>query len=278
MRRVICVINQKGGTGKTTTTVNISACLANKGYRTLIIDIEPQANASLSLGVDISTLKKTMFDILLEDDMGLDDIIIETTTKNLMLAPTHVDLANTDINLADRQDKQFRLRDKIAKMREEFDYILIDCPPSLSLLPLNALTASKEVIIPLLADYLSLEGLEQLMFTIDKVRHNLNPEIKVLGILFCMVDRRMRMTRESIETVKEHFSELIFNTQMRLCVKLKEAAVFGQSIFEYAPKSKGAEDYKNAAEEIIRRGDILYRKNLFQLVTPNRIQKFLDTI
>jgi len=277
MARVICVVNQKGGTGKTTTVINVSACLANKGYRTLIIDIEPQANASLALGVDIHTLKKTMYDVLLDEEVRLDDIIIETTTKNLVLAPTHVDLANTDINLADKRDKQFRLKNKIDAMRRKFDYILIDCPPSLSLLPLNALTASKEVIISLQADYLSLEGLEQLMSTIDKVRDNLNSEIKVLGILFCMVDRRMKMTTQSIEIVKEHFNTLVFDTMARLCVKLKEATAFGKSIFEYDPKSKGAEDYKNVTEEIVNRGNILYRKNLFPLAAvPNRIKEFLD--
>ncbi len=250
MARVICIVNQKGGTGKTTTAINVSARLANKGYRTLLIDIEPQANASLALGVDIHALKKTMYDVLLEEEVELDDIIIGTTTENLMLAPTHVDLANTDINLADKTDKQFRLKNKITKMRAKFDYILIDCPPSLSLLPLNALTASKEVIIPLQADYLSLEGLEQLISTIDKVRDKLNSELKILGILFCIVDRRMKMTTQSIDIVKEDFNKLVFDTQMRLCVKLKEAATFGQSIFEYAPKSKGAEDYGKLTEEI----------------------------
>ena len=278
MTRIICVINQKGGTGKTTTAINVSACLASKDYKTLIIDIEPQANASLALGVDIHMLERTMYDVLLEDSVGLDDIIAKTTTKNLMLAPTHVDLANTDINLANRKDKQFRLKDKIATMRSKFDYILIDCPPSLSLLPLNALVASKEVIIPLQADYLSLEGLEQLISTIDKVRDNFNSGLKLLGILFCMVDGRMKMTKKSIETVKEHFNELVFTTMTGLCVKLKEAATFGQSIFEYAPKSKGALDYRNITEEIIQRGNILYKPKFFPLTVPNRIKEFLDTL
>lgn len=277
MRRVICVVNQKGGTGKTTTAINVSACLANKGYRTLLIDIEPQANASLALGVDIHALKKTMYDVLLEEEVELDDIIVGTTTENLMLAPTHVDLANTDINLADKRDKQFKLKKKLVTMRSNFDYILIDCPPSLSLLPLNALIASKEIIIPLQADYLSLEGLEQLVSTLDRVRDNLNSGLKVLGILFCMVDRRMKMTTQSIDIVKGHFNDLVFDTQMRLCVKLKEAAAFGKSIFEYAPKSKGAEDYKNLTEEIINKGTTLYKRRFFPLAVPNRIKEFLDT-
>lgn len=277
MARIICVINQKGGTGKTTTVINVSACLAQKGHRTLIIDIEPQANASLSLGVNIHTLEKTMYDVLLDKEVGLDEIITETAIKNLMLAPTHIDLANTDINLANKEDKRFRLKDKIATMRGKFDYILIDCPPSLSLLPINALVASKEVIIPLLADYLSMEGLVQLTSTVDKIRNSLNPELKILGILFCMVDRRMKMTGESIEIVRERFNELVFNTMTSLCVKLKEATSLGQTIFEYDLKSKGALDYQNLTEEIINRGNMLYKKNLFPLaVASNRIKEFFD--
>ncbi len=276
MARVISVVNQKGGTGKTTSVINISACLCHMGYKTLIIDMEPQSNATLYLGIDPLSLEASMYDVLLKDAVNIGDIILSTNIENLHLAPAQVSLAKTDINLADKPNKQYRLKEKLSDIKPRYDYILIDCPPSLSLLPINALAASDEVIIPLQPKYLSLEGLKQLRFSLDKARNELNPSLKTLGILFTMVDMRPKMTKHSMDLVREHFGDKVFNSIVRVCSKFNEAPIAGQSIFEYAPKSKGAEDYKNVTEEIINRGGIFYRKNLFLPVTAsNRIRKFL---
>lgn len=279
MARVISVVNQKGGTGKTTSVINISACLCHMGYKTLIVDMEPQSNATLYLGIDPLSLKISMYDALLKEAVNLGDIILSTNIENLHLAPAQVSLAKSDINLADKPNKQYRLKEKLSDIKPRYDYILIDCPPSLSLLPINALTVSDEVIIPLQPKYLSLEGLKQLKFSLDRTRDELNPSLKMLGILFTMVDMRPKMTKHSMNLVREHFGDKVFNSIVRVCSKFNEAPIAGQSIFEYDPKSKGAEDYKNVTEEIINRGGIFYRKSIFPLIeAPNRIKRFLDAI
>lgn len=278
MPRVISIVNQKGGTGKTTSVINISAYLARAGYKTLIVDMEPQANATLYLGIDPLSLEISMYDVLLKDTVNLNDIILSTNIENLHLAPAQVSLSKSDINLADKPNKQYRLKEKLADLKPKYDYILIDCPPSLSLLPINALTASDEVIIPLQPKYLSLEGLKQLKFSLDRTKDELNPSLRTLGILFTMVDMRPKMTKHSMELVREHFGGKVFNSIIRTCSKFDEAPIAGQPISEYDPKSKGAEDYKNVTEEVIKRGNILYKKSFLPLVkAPNRIKEFLDT-
>jgi len=277
MTRVISVVNQKGGTGKTTSVINISACLCGMGYKTLILDMEPQSNATLYLGVDPLSLKISMYDVLLKDALSIDEIILSTNVKNLHLAPAQVSLAKTDINLADKPNKQYRLKEKLSEIMSKYDYILIDCPPSLSLLPINALAASDEVIVPLQPKYLSLEGLKQLKSSLDRTRSELNPSLKVLGILFTMVDMRPKMAKYSMDLVREHFGGKVFNSIVRICSKFSEAPIAGQSIFEYAPKSRGAEDYKNVTAEIVNRGNIFYRKAPVFFNEFNRIKEFLDT-
>jgi len=277
MTRVISVVNQKGGTGKTTSVINIAACLCRMGYKTLILDMEPQANATLYLGIDPLPLEISMYDVLLKDGVSLNDIILSTIIENLHLAPAQVSLAKTDINLADKPNKQYRLKEKLTDIKPRYDYVLIDCPPSLSLLPINALTASDEVIIPLQPKYLSLEGLKQLKVSLDRTRDELNPSLKTLGMLFTMVDMRPKMTKHSMDLVREHFSDKVFNSIVRVCSKFNEAPIAGQSIFEYDPTSRGAKDYKDVTEEVIKRGSIFYNKKFFPLVaTPNRIREFLD--
>jgi len=277
MTRVISVVNQKGGTGKTTSVINISACLARMGYKTLILDMEPQANATLYLGIDPLSLEISMYDVLLKEAVSLKEIILSTNIKNLHLAPAQVSLAKTDINLADKAGKQYRLKEKLSDIRAKYDYILIDCPPSLSLLPINALAVSDEAIIPLQPKYLSLEGLKQLKFSLDRTRDELNPSLQILGILFTMVDMRPRMTKHSMDLARGHFGEKVFNSVVRVCSKFNEAPITGQSIFDYAPKSKGAEDYRSITEEIVNKGNIFYRKNRLPFVTAsNNIRRFLE--
>lgn len=278
MARVISVVNQKGGTGKTTSVINISACLARMGYKTLVLDMEPQANATLYLGVDPLSLEISMYDALLKETINLSDIILSTSVKNLHLVPAQVSLSKVDINLADKPNKQYRLKDKLYPIKERYDYIFIDCPPSLSLLPINALTASDEVIIPLQPKYLSLEGLKQLKVSLDRTINELNPSLKTLGILFTMVDMRPRMTKHNMELVRGHFGEKVFNSVVRICSRFDEAPIAGQSIFEYDPESKGAEDYGKVTNEIIQRGKIFYERSFFPLAIHNRIESFFKSI
>lgn len=278
MTRIISVANQKGGTGKTTSVINISAYLSHMGYKTLIVDMEPQANATLYLGIDPLSLEISMYDVLLKESVSLSDIILSTNIKNLHLAPTQVSLAKTDINLSDKPNKQYRLKEKLISIKTRYDYILIDCPPSLSLLPINALTASDEVLIPLQAQYLSLEGLKQLKHSLDKIRDELNPSLKILGILFTMVDMKPKLTKPSMDLVREHFGKKVFTSMVRTCDEFNEAAIAAESIFEYSPKSKGAEDYKNVTEELMQRGNVFYGKKIFPVSSiSNRIKDFLDT-
>jgi len=275
MARIISVVNQKGGTGKTTSVINIAACLSQKGYKTLIVDMEPQANATLHLGVNPLSLELSMYDVLLKEALNLNDVILSTSIENLHLAPAQVSLAKTDINLADKPNKQYRLKEKLSAIKSSYDYILMDCPPSLSLLPINALVASGEVIIPLQVNYFSLEGLKQLKSSLDRTKEELNPSLGILGILFTMVDTRLKMTKPSMGLVREHFGSKVFGSVIRICSKFNEAPITGQSILEYAPKSKGAEDYKNVAEEIVERGNVFFRRDISPLAsTLNRINNF----
>jgi len=267
MARVISVVNQKGGTGKTTTAVSVSAYLAHLGHKTLIVDMEPQANATIYMGIDPVTLDFSMFDVLLKNSARLQDIIMSTDVRNLHLAPAQVTLARTDINLAESTDKRHRLKDRLSGLRSRYDYIFIDCPPSLSLLPVNALVASDEVIIPLQPRYLSLEGLKQLYDSISRIKKELNPSLHILGILFTMSDMRFRMTKHCMDLVRKHFGDNVFTTVVHMSEELNEAPIAGQSIFEYAPMSRGAEDYKNVTEEILERGTKLYRRGVLPRFT-----------
>jgi len=229
MARVISVVNQKGGTGKTTSAVNIAACLALKGFRTLIVDMDPQANATIYLGKDPLSLEVSMFDALLKEAISINDITLEAGSENLFLTPAQVSLAKTDINLFDKPDKQYRLKAKLEAVKAKYDYIVIDCPPSLSLLPINALAASDEVLIPLQAQYLSLEGLKQLKDSIDKTKARLNASLRITGILFTMVDMRPKMTARNIDLVREHFGKEVFDAIIRICAKFNEAPLAGKT-------------------------------------------------
>ncbi|UCB56470.1 MAG: ParA family protein [Candidatus Omnitrophota bacterium] len=277
MARIISVVNQKGGTGKTTSVVNISAYLARMGYKTLILDMDPQASATLYLGVDPSSVEFSMYDVLLKEAISFNDIILSTGIEKLHLAPAHVSLAKTDINLADNANKQYRLKEKLADIKAKYDYILIDCPPSLSLLPINALTCSSEVIIPLQPKYLSLEGLKQLKSSLDRIKSELNPLLKILGILFTMVDMRPKMTKHGIDLVRKHFGNEVFDSIIRICSKFNEAPIAGQSIFDYNHNSKGAEDYKRVTEEVINKKRIFYRRGISRSIkVPKRIKRLFN--
>lgn len=233
--------------------MNLAAGLAAKKFRTLLIDLDPQANATISLGVDPANTDLSTYQVLM-GQAGLGDIVISSPVERLSLAPAKIDLAHAEINLASQDHIQFKLKDNLRTIRAKYDYVLVDCPPSLSLLTVNALAASHGVIIPILCDYLSLEGLKQLISSIQQAKRNLNPKLKILGILPNAVDYRLRITRESLDMVREHFKDLVFHNVIRTCVKLKEAPSFRESIYSYAPNSAAALDYKAALKELLKRG------------------------
>ncbi len=249
--KTLAIVNQKGGTGKTTVSVNLSVGLAKRKFKTLLIDLDPQHNSTLSLGVDTLTLPLSTYDVLLRETT-LKETLINTSISNLTLAPANVELSNVAINLASEPRYQSRLKESLNPLVSNYDYILIDCPPSLGVLTINALVAADSVIIPILCDYLSLEGLRQLINSIETVQKGLNPYLKILGILPNMVDFRLNITKESLSLVKTRFKGLVFKS-VRTCVKVKEAPSFGKSIFDYASHSRGAKEYTKLVTEVIRR-------------------------
>lgn len=250
--KTIAIVNQKGGTGKTTVSVNLAVGLAKRKFKTLLIDLDPQYSATLSLGINSMDLSASIYETLL-GEATLKDAIVDTSISNLTLVPAKGGLSNTDINLANESRYQFRLKESLNSIARQYDYILIDCPPSLGILTINALVAADNVIIPILCDYLSLEGLRQLINSIEKINKGLNSGLTILGILPNMVDLRLNITKESLDLVKNHFKGLVFKNAIRTCVKVKEAPSFSKSIFDYAPQSIGAKEYTKLVTEIIRR-------------------------
>jgi chromosome partitioning protein len=252
MERVISAINQKGGTGKTTSVVSLAHCLVKKGYKVLIIDLDPQANATLSFNIYPGDFSASIAKVLIDDSTALSSIIMPTRIKDIYLAPADASLGSVDINLANSREKQFKLKKKIDSLNFKCDLVLIDCPPSLGLLPVNALVASRYVLIPMLAKYLALEGLKQMTISIEKIRRELNPDLEVLGILFCMVDLRLQITQPSIDLVRESFKDKVFERVISFCPEFDEATVVKETILEYAPDSQGALDYNNVTESILK--------------------------
>lgn len=248
----LAIVNQKGGTGKTTVSVNLSVGLAKRKFKTLLIDLDPQHNSTLSLGIDTLTLPLSIYDVLL-GETTLKETLINTPITNLTLAPANVELSNAGINLASEPRYQSKLKESLTPITNGYDYIIIDCPPSLGVLTINALVASDSVIIPVLCDYLSLEGLRQLIASIETVQKGLNPYLKILGILPNMVDFRLNIAKESLTLVKTRFKELVFKNVIRTCVRIKEAPSFGKSIFNYDGNSRGSAEYNRVVTEVIRR-------------------------
>lgn len=250
MARKIAIVNQKGGVGKSTTAVNLSAGLAEKNNKVLLIDIDPQGNASSGLGIEKSEVELSIYDLLIESKAPA-AAVIETETKNLALIPANIDLAGAEIELVSMISRESRLKKVLAKIEADYDYLIIDCPPSLGLLTLNALTAADSVVVPIQCEYYALEGLGQLMNTIELVRKNLNPELRIEGVLMTMYDARTNLSEQVINEVKEYFSELVFETVIPRNVRLSEAPSFGQPILNYSSNSKGAAAYRNLAEEVM---------------------------
>jgi chromosome partitioning protein len=258
--RSIAVMNQKGGVGKTTTAVNLSAALAQSGQRVLVIDLDPQAHASLHLGVTVNDGQASMYDVLTGDGQFRD--VRQQVGENLFLAPAHLDLAAAEMELAGEVGREVILRDKLASDDAKFDYLVIDCPPSLGVLTINALTMAREVFLPLQPHFLALHGLSKLLRTIEMVSQRLNPQLRLTGVLLCMYDANTRLANEVSEDVNAYFDKerrpgciwsdaRAFSTRIRRNIRLAEAPSFGQSILTYAPTSNGAEDYRHLCEEVL---------------------------
>jgi chromosome partitioning protein len=254
-QRVIAMVNNKGGVGKTTCALNIAAGLARKNRRVLIVDTDPQANASLVLlGAKLFELPRSVYDVLLEPDRHVREIVVSTPIAGLDLAPSQTSLANAELNLASVRGRERVLRRGMAQGLGDYQYILIDCPPSLGLLTINALLAAGEVHIPIAMTYLALEGVGQVMDAIEAVKRELDhPTLSITGVIPTFFDGRTRLSREILHSIREHFGEVVFATSIRKNVKLDEAQSHHQSIFDYDPRSAGALEYESLVEEVIRR-------------------------
>lgn len=251
--RVFAIANQKGGVGKTTTSINLAACLAEAGRRTLVIDLDPQSNTTTGLGVDSHKVGLSMYELLVDENVKVSDVVKAEIRPNLSLLPAKVDLYAADIELVYLDQREYRMRRALESVKPNYDFILIDCPPSLGLLTVNALTASDGVILPLQCEYFALEGMQQLLNTIRLVRDRLNPKISLFGVVLTMYDPRTKLGSEVVREISEHFPKEKFQTIVARNVRLSEAPSFGLTILEHDPRSPGALAYKQLAEEVIAR-------------------------
>ncbi|MGI6746740.1 MAG: ParA family protein [Anaerovoracaceae bacterium] len=251
MGKAIAIFNQKGGVGKTTTNINLAACLALKGKKILILDIDPQGNTTSGMGISKKGLDRTMYEVLLSDKIEPSDAIIPTRVKNLDIIPASVQLAGAEIELVQLEGREKRLKKALDKIKSKYDYIFIDCPPSLGLLTINSLTAVDSVLIPIQCEFYALEGVSQLMSTIDLVKRNMNPKLEIQGVILSMFDGRTNLSIQVVEEVKKYFKEKVYTTVIPRNVRLAEAPSYGMPIMEYDPKSKGAEAYSEFAEEFL---------------------------
>ena len=255
MGRIIAVANQKGGVGKTTTATNLSACLAEKGKKVLAIDIDPQGNMSSGLGIDKNEVENTVYELILEES-SLEDCIIENVLENVSLLSSNVNLAGAEIELIGIEDKEFILKKQIEKVRDNYDFIIIDCPPSLNTLTVNAMTTADTVLVPIQCEYFALEGLSQLIHTINLVRERLNPTLEIEGVVFTMYDARTNLSLQVVENVKENLNQTVYKSIIQRNVRLAEAPSHGKPITLYDTKSAGAEAYRDLAEEVIENAEM----------------------
>lgn len=250
MGRIIAVANQKGGVGKTTTAINLSACLAEKGKKVLTIDIDPQGNTSSGLGINKDELKYTIYDLII-GNCSISDCLLVNIFENLSLLPSNVNLAGAEIELIGVEEREFILKKEIEQIRNNYDFVIIDCPPSLNTLTINAMTTADTILVPIQCEYYALEGLSQLIHTINLVRQRLNPKLEIEGVVFTMFDARTNLSLQVVENVKENLKQNIYKTIIPRNVRLAEAPSHGLPINIYDPKSAGAEGYKDLAEEVI---------------------------
>lgn len=250
MAKVIAIANQKGGVGKTTTAVNLSSCLATKGKKVVIIDVDPQGNTTSGLGIDKNNIKKSIYEVLINDEK-IENTLLKTPVENLVICPSNIQLVGAEVELVSVISRETRMKVAIEEIKDKYDFILIDCPPSLGLLTLNALTASDKILVPIQCEYYALEGLSQLMNTVKLVQRHLNPTLDVEGVVLTMFDARTNLSIQVVEDVKKYFRNKVYRTVIPRNVRLSEAPSFGLPIILYDPKSKGAECYMDLAQEVI---------------------------
>lgn len=253
MSRIIAITNQKGGVGKTTTVINLAACLAEAGKKVLAVDMDPQGNSSSGLGLQKDKLKNTVYELMI-GSAEIEDCLYESSMKGLSLLPSTVHLAGAEVELIGVPESQFVLKKQLDKLREAYDYIMIDCPPSLNLLTINALAAADTVLVPIQCEYYALEGLSQLLYTIGLVQKGLNPALEIEGVVFTMYDVRTNLSLQVVENVKQHLKQNIYKTIIPRNVRLAEAPSHGLPIILYDSRSTGAESYRQLAGEVIRYG------------------------
>ena len=255
MGKIIAIANQKGGVGKTTTSINLAASLAHFGKKVLLVDADPQANASSGLGIDVKNMSKTIYECLI-DNVAAKDAILETSIKNLYVMPSHIDLVGAEIEMLNLENREKVMSNLLAPMKEHYDFILIDCSPSLGLITVNALTAADSVIIPVQSEYFALEGISKLLNTIKIIKSKLNPTLYIEGFVLTMLDTRLRYANQVANEVKKHFGNMVFNTVIQRNVRLSEASSYGQPVLIYDKDSRGAENHFCLAKELIERTNL----------------------
>ena len=254
MGKIVSIANQKGGVGKTTTSINLSTILAKKGKKVLMIDADPQGNASSGVGVD-KEVEESVYDILI-GDTKINDVVIKTNIKNLYVCPSNINLAGAEVELVSVMSREYRLKEKLDEVKDKYDYIIIDCPPSLGLITLNAFTASDSVLIPVQCEYYALEGLGQLINTINLVKKHLNKNIDIEGALLTMYDARTNLSNQVVKEVKKYFNDKVYKNVIPRNVKLSEAPSYGMPISIYDPRSKGAKSYEKFVKEFLKNNDL----------------------
>lgn len=252
MGRVIAIANQKGGVGKTTTAINLSACLAEKGQKVLAVDMDPQGNMTSGLGLDKESVEKTVYDLII-GNADVDEVLQKDALENLDILPTSIDLSAAEIELIGVEEKEYIVRDAIKDIRNNYDYVIIDCPPSLSMLTINAMTTADTVIVPIQCEYYALEGLSQLIHTVELVKERLNPELEIEGVVFTMYDARTNLSLQVVENVKDNLQQAIYKTIIPRNIRLAEAPSYGMPISQYDPRSAGSESYMKLADEVMNK-------------------------